>query len=158
MILENPIKERSIHLPYYDIKIDDDKKNGKDIFVLKPNIEGYNKNISREWTFEAGADKSVYNLIENTCKIVNHNLKELIKGVVKNNLILKAEGYMRKKINASRKIPFGKFKSNSDTVNYFIIVQNRFGGLDMYYYENKDQYDTKPGYYLLFNILILILI
>jgi len=160
MILENPIKERSIHLSYYDLKIlnenGNNNGNGKVLFVLKPNIDGYYKNISREWIFETdniGA-KSIYHYIKETCSIVNHHLKDLIKDIPNKgyNVTLKSAGCMKKTTKTNWRVPFDKIKNINDNdynngadMYYFIIVQTKYGNLDMYYYKSKDDYDKYPG-------------
>ena len=77
MILENPIKEMAIRLSYYDLEIfpnkNENKKNVK--FVLKPNANGYYKNMSRQWTFETTVENEIYNkIIETICTATIENL------------------------------------------------------------------------------------
>jgi hypothetical protein len=80
---------------------------------------------------------------------VNDQLKNLELDKKVNNITLRAVGKMRKKTDKKVLIPFTKLVGENLKFlwkdRFFIIVENEWGNLDLYYYREESSYIRLPG-------------
>lgn len=89
---------------------------------------------------------------------VNSFLKNLELNEVRNNITLRAVGHMRKKTDKKILIPFSKLGGENLKFlwkdRFFLLIENQWGNLDLYYYREQSEFIRQPGYDLTMIIIL----